>query len=117
MSFHHLSPLGNAHMRLSTLLFFFGTMLLVLFAQAAASFAAQVHESDLSVSSQVGKVNTQAEGRDAEARSAVHSVNIHPEARTGDVNVSGKADKVLTQAGGQNTNAASAIGGVNVGGK
>ncbi len=92
-------------------------MLLPLFIQTAACLAAQVHESDLSVSSQVGKVGAQAEGRNAEARSAVHSVNIHPEARTGEVNVHGKADKVHTQAGGQNTNAASAIGGVNVGGK
>lgn len=117
MSFHHLSPRRFTHMCLSTLFIFFGTMLLSLCAHSATSLAAQVHESDLSVSSQVGKVNTQAEGRDAESRSAVHSVNIHPEARTGEVNVSGKADKVHTQAGGQNTNAASAIGGVNVGGK
>jgi hypothetical protein len=31
----------------------------------AAALAAQVHESDLTVSSQVGKVSTQAEGRNA----------------------------------------------------
>lgn len=81
------------------------------------ALAGQVHESDLNVSSQVGKVRTQAEGQNSEARSVVHSVDIRPDAHTGDVNVSGKVGGVHTQAGGQNTNAASAVGGVNVGGK
>lgn len=117
MSFRHFLPQRGAALCASTLLIFQGTVAAALCLLPAALLAGQVHESDLSVSSQVGKASTQAEGRDAEARSAVHSVNIHPEARTGEVNVSGKADKVHTQAGGQNTNAASAIGGVNVGGK
>jgi len=91
--------------------------LATLFLLSPAALAGQIHESDLSVSSQVGKVRTQAEGQKSEARSIVHSVDIHPDARTGDVSVSGKADKVHTQAGGQNTNAASAVGGVTVGGK
>ncbi len=82
-----------------------------------SALAGQVHESDLSVSSQVGTVRTQAEGRKSEARGLVHSVDIHPDARTGDVNVSGKAEQVHTQAGGQNTSAASAVGGVAVGDK
>lgn len=83
----------------------------------AAGLAAQVHESDLTVSSQVGKATTQAEGRNAESRSVVHSVTIHPDARTGDVSVSGAVDKVHSQSVGQNTSADSAVGGVNVGGK
>jgi len=91
--------------------------LTTLFLLNPAALAGQIHESDLSVSSQVGKVRTQAEGQKSEARSVVHSVDIHPDARTGDVSVSGKADTVHTQAGGQNTNAASAVGGVTVGGK
>lgn len=88
---------------------------LLLFPSAALS--GQIQESDLNVSSQVGKVRTQAEGQHSEARSLVHSVDIRPEARTGDVNVSGQVGGVHTQAGGQNTSAASAVGGVNVGGK
>lgn len=82
-----------------------------------AALAGQVRESDLAISSQVGKVRTEAEGQKTEARSIVHSVDIKRDAQTGDVNVSGKAGGVHTQAGGQNTNAASAVGGVNVGGK
>ncbi len=79
--------------------------------------AAQIHESDLSVSSQVGKVRTEAEGKKAESRALVHTVDIRREASTGEVRVTGKAGEVTTQAGGQNTNAASAVGGVSVGSK
>jgi hypothetical protein len=82
-----------------------------------AVLAGQIHESDLNISSQAGKIRTQAEGQNSEARGVVHSVDIRPDAHTGDVNVSGKAGGVHTQAGGQNANAASAVGGVNVGGK
>lgn len=89
----------------------------LLLAHPAAGRAAQVHESDLTVSSQVGRVSTQAEGQNAKARSVVHSVTVHPEARTGDVQVSGAAEKVHSQSVGQNTSAASAVGGVSVGGK
>jgi hypothetical protein len=99
--------------RVTVCLYAWATLLLY----SPPALAGQVHESDLSVSSQVGKVRTQAEGQNSEARGIVHSVDIRPDARTGDVNVSGKAERVHTQAGGQNTSAASAVGGVAVGGK
>lgn len=79
--------------------------------------AAQIRESDLTVSSQVGKVRTEAEGQKTGSRALVHSVDIRREAHTGEVHVTGKAGGVTTQAGGQNSNAASAVGGVTVGDK
>lgn len=83
----------------------------------SSGLAAQIRESDLTVSSQVGKVHTEAEGRKVESRTVVHSVDIRRETGTGEVHVSGKADQVTTQAGGQNANANSAVGGVSVGGR
>lgn len=49
-----------------------------------AALAGQVHESDLNISSQAGKMRTQAGGQNTNAASAVGGVNI------GDVNVGGK---------------------------
>lgn len=81
-----------------------------------AAQAGQIRETDLMVSSKVGKVSTSATGDKTEARTGVHTIDIRRGSHTGDVNVSGKADRVTTQAGGQNTSADSAIGGVTVGG-
>lgn len=89
-----------------------------LLAQAPASaLAGQIHESDLSISSKVGKISTTAEGDNVKAASTVHSVDIKGGSHTGEVVVSGQAGQVTTKAGGQNTSANSAIGGVNVGAK
>lgn len=81
------------------------------------ALAAQIHESDIIVSSQVGKVRTEAVGQKTSSRALVHSVDIRREASTGEVRITGKAGEVTTQAGGQNSNAASAVGGVTVGDK
>ena len=78
--------------------------------------AGQIRETDLLVSSKVGKVVTHAEGDNTQARSVVHSVDIKRGSQTGDVRVSGQAGHVTSQAGGQNVSVDSAIGGVSVGG-
>ncbi|MHC1700371.1 MAG: hypothetical protein AB9900_05235 [Humidesulfovibrio sp.] len=80
------------------------------------ALAGQIRESDLVISSTVGKVATSAGGDKAEARSQMHSVDITRGSQAGEVRVSGQADRVTTQAGGQNTSADSAVGGVSVGG-
>ena len=94
-----------------------GVVLGLLSLSSPDAFAGQIHESDIVVSSQVGKVRTEAEGQKIESRTQVHTVDIRRDAATGDVHITGKAGGVTTQAGGQNSNAASAIGGVNVGNK
>lgn len=83
----------------------------------ARALAGQIHESDLVISSKVGKVASSAEGDNVKATTTVHSVDIKSGSRTGEVTVSGQAGQVTTRAGGQNTSADSAIGGVNVGAK
>lgn len=85
-------------------------------ALAGPALAGQIRETDLMISSKVGKVATGAEGDNAQARSIVHSVDIKRGSQTGDVRVSGQAGHVTTQAGGQNVSVDSAIGGVSVGG-
>ena len=84
--------------------------LLLAFLAPADALAGQIRESDLASSSQVGKVVTSAEGDKADAKSAVHSMDIKRGSHTGEVHITG-------QAGGQNTSADSAVGGVNVGAK
>jgi len=81
------------------------------------ALSAQIHESDIVVSSQAGKVRTEAEGQKTSSRALVHTVDIRRDSTTGEVRVTGKAGEVTTQAGGQNSNAASAVGGVTVGDK
>ncbi|MBU1229856.1 MAG: hypothetical protein KKA55_03070 [Proteobacteria bacterium] len=77
--------------------------------------AGQIRESDLHISSTIGKVVTTAEGDKVDARSSVHSVDIKRGSSTGEVHITGQAGRVTTQAGGQNTSAASTVGGVKVG--
>ncbi|OGR37062.1 MAG: hypothetical protein A2051_06120 [Desulfovibrionales bacterium GWA2_65_9] len=95
----------------------FSLALLLAFLAPAELLAGQIRESDLSISSQVGKVVTSAEGEKTDARSTVHSIDIKRGSQTGEVHVTGQAGRVTTQAGGQNTSADSAVGGVNVGAK
>jgi len=83
----------------------------------ASALAGQIRESDLMVSSQVGKVSTSAQGDKVDAKSSVHTIDIKRGSHTGEVQVTGQAGRVTTQAGGQNTSADSAVGGVNVGDK
>lgn len=82
-----------------------------------AALAGQIRESDIVISSQVGKVRTEAEGRQVQSRALVHTVDVRKGSHTGDVQVTGKAGGVTTQVGGQNSSAASAVGGVSVGDK
>lgn len=84
-------------------------------AASGRALAAQVRESDIVISSQVGKVRTEAEGRQMESRAFVHSVDVKREAHTGDIKITGKAGGISTQSGGQNSSADSAVGGVSVG--
>ncbi|MBA4358973.1 MAG: hypothetical protein C0405_14755 [Desulfovibrio sp.] len=77
--------------------------------------AGQIRESDLHVSSTIGKVVTTAEGDKVDAQSTVHSVDIKRGSTTGEVHITGQAGRVTTQAGGQNTSAASTVGGVKIG--
>jgi hypothetical protein len=82
----------------------------------AHALAGHIRESDLVVSSTVGKIATSAEGDKADAKSETHSLDIKRGSRTGEMRISGQAGRVTTQAGGQNTSADSAVGGISVGG-
>lgn len=94
------------------------TVFLAMLALApAGALAGQIRESDLTISSSVGKVTTSAEGDKVRAGSKVHTIDIKRGSHTGEVHVTGQAGRVTTQAGGQNTSADSAVGGVTVGGK
>lgn len=81
----------------------------------ASALAGQIRESDLMVSSKVGKVSTSAQGDKVDAATSVHTIDIKRGSHTGEVQVTGQAGRVTTQAGGQNTSADSAVGGVTVG--
>lgn len=103
--------------RLGAILLLLTLLGLAAMSLAAIALAGQIRESDLSISSKVGKVTTSVEGEKVQATTVVHTLDIKRGSHTGEVHITGQAGRVTTQAGGQNTSADSAVGGVNVGAK
>ncbi|MBU1229322.1 MAG: hypothetical protein KKA55_06760 [Proteobacteria bacterium] len=94
----------------------FALSLVIVLASTAFAFAA-AKTGDITVQSDVGKVTNVASGRNAEAKTNVHSVDVKDGAKTGDITIKGKAGSVTNVASGQNVKAETNVGSVKVGGK
>ncbi|OGR40387.1 MAG: hypothetical protein A2051_11960 [Desulfovibrionales bacterium GWA2_65_9] len=94
----------------------FALSLVIVLASTAFAFAA-AKTGDITVDSKVGNVTNVASGRNAEAKTNVHSVDVKDGAKTGDITVKGKAGSVTNVASGQNVKAETNVGSVKVGGK
>jgi len=106
----HTLMMGGAAMKK------FALSLVIVLASTAFAFAA-AKTGDITVDSKVGNVTNVASGRNAEAKTNVHSVDVKDGAKTGDITVKGKAGSVTNVASGQNVKAETNVGSVKVGGK
>ncbi len=76
--------------------FFFSCLCALLFSVAVA-YAGQARTDDITIKSNVGDVNTMAEGKDSQALANIHTVDVRS-GRTGDITIKGKAGNVTTSA-------------------
>ncbi|XPV75591.1 MAG: hypothetical protein ACNI27_13225 [Desulfovibrio sp.] len=83
---------------------------------AMASFVfAGAKTGDITVDSEVGSVANIGVGKNVNAETNVHSVNVKDGSKTGDITVTGKAGHVVNVGAGKNVNAQTNVGSVKVG--
>ncbi len=87
---------------------------LFVMALSTVSFAG-AKTGDITVDSEVGTATNIGVGKNVEAETNVHSVDVKNGGRTGDITIDGKADRVLNVGVGKNVKATTNVGSVKVG--